>query len=112
MVLFHKVHLYLLQFNSLCELLAEGEVGDGNVVENDAELARSLCQFLTHFLTDKLSLSDELSRVKLSYHSFKDLCCDGWQYTVIVVHPENCVDLRKLIRDGPEQNTQGNVHVL
>ena len=64
---------YLLELDGLGELPAEGEVGDGDVVEDDAELLCALRQLGVDRRGDDLPLRDQLARVELRHHRLQNL---------------------------------------
>ena len=64
---------YLFELDGLGELPAEGEVGDGDVVEDDAELLCALRQLGVDRRGDDLPLRDQLARVELRHHSLQHL---------------------------------------
>lgn len=58
-------HTNLLHLDSLRELLAERQVGNGNVLKGNVELGRPFNQRLSDALRDKLSLRNQLTGIKL-----------------------------------------------
>ena len=64
---------YLFKLNGLGELPPEGEVGDGDVVEDDAELLGALRQLGVDRRGDDLTLRDKLARVELRHHRLQHL---------------------------------------
>ena len=69
----HLCFPYLFELDGLGELPAEGEVGDGDVVEDDAELLRALRQLGVDRRGDDLTLRDQLARVELRHHRLQNL---------------------------------------
>ena len=63
----------LFELDGLRELPAEGEVSDGDVVEDDAELLRPLRQLRVDRRRDDLPLRDELTGVEPRHHRLQDL---------------------------------------
>jgi hypothetical protein len=78
----------LLLLDGLCELLAEGHVGDGDVLEGNVELAGALEQVCADFVGDGLALGDELGGVELGDDGLEDFVTDGGEDTLIVVEAE------------------------
>jgi hypothetical protein len=78
----------LLLLDGLGELLAEGHVCDGDVLEGDVELARALEQVGADLVGDGLALGDELGGVELGDDGLEDLVTDGGEDTLIVVEAE------------------------
>ena len=69
----HLCFPYLFELDGLGELPAEGEVGDGDVVEDDAELLCALRQLGVDRRGDDLTLRDQLARVELRHHRLQNL---------------------------------------
>lgn len=78
----------LLLLNSLCELLAEGHVRDGDVLEGDVELGGALHQVGADALRDGLALCDELGGVELGDNGLEDFVADGGKYSLVVILTE------------------------
>lgn len=67
----------LLLLDSLCELLAECEVCQGDIFQKNVELPRSLEEILSDPAADDLSLSNKLCCVELRNNSFQNFVTDG-----------------------------------
>ena len=78
----------LLLLDGLGELLAEGHVGDGHVLERDVELGRALGQVRADALRDGLALRDELGGVELRDDGLEDLVADRGEDALVVVLAE------------------------
>ena len=78
----------LLSFNGDCELLAEGHVGDGDVLEGDIELSGALGQVGADAVGDGLTLGDELCGVELGDDGLEDFVADGGEDALVVVGAE------------------------
>ena len=77
------------------EVPAEGEVGDGDVVQDDSELLRPADQIFPDLSAEVLSLSDQLSSIELSHHGLEDLVGDAGQNSLVVVLAQRGVNVRK-----------------
>ena len=75
----------LLLLDGLGELLAEGHVGDGDVLEGNVELGGAAGEVAADALGDGLTLGDELGGVELGDDSFQDFVSDGGEDTLVVV---------------------------
>ena len=64
---------YLFRFDGVCVLFAEGQFGDGDVIENDIEVSRTRSQLIAHHARHVLTLSDELRSVEFGYDTFQNL---------------------------------------
>jgi len=103
---------HLLQLDGLSEFSSKGQVSDGNVVQDDSELAGSLGQLSVDSGRHKLSLSDQLAGIELSYDCLEDFVGDGGKDPVIVVSTQGGVDVGQSVRLWSEKDPQGDVDVL
>ena len=78
----------LLLLDGAGELLAEGHVRDGDVLERDVELGRPLEQVGADAGGDGLALRDELGGVELGDDGFEDFVADGGEDALVVVLAE------------------------
>lgn len=78
----------LLLLDGLGELVAEGHVGDGDVLEGDVELGGAAGQVGPDALGDGFSLGDELGGVELGDDGLEDFVADGGEDALIVVRTE------------------------
>lgn len=63
----------LLVLDSLGELVAEGEVGDGHIVHDEVELLRPVGQLFPDASTHGLTLAQQLLCIVLCHHRFENL---------------------------------------
>jgi hypothetical protein len=63
-------------------------VCDGDVLERDVELLRSLHEVGADAVADGLSLGDELGGIELGDDGLEDFVSDGGEYSLIVVLAE------------------------
>ena len=91
----------LLLLDGLGELLAEGHVCDGDVLEGNVELARALEQVRADLVGDGLALGDELGGVELGDDGLEDLVTDGREDTLVVVEAEVLVAVSTAANLGP-----------
>jgi hypothetical protein len=75
----------LLVFNSLGELFAECQVGDGNVLEGNVEFLGTFEEVGTNAIADGLTLRDEFCSIELSDDGFEDFVTDGWEDSLVVI---------------------------
>lgn len=78
----------LLLLDGLGELLAEGHVGDGDVLKGNVELAGALHEVGPDAVGDGLTLGDELGGVELGDDRLEDFVTDGGEDTLIVICAE------------------------
>lgn len=78
----------LLLLDGLGELLSEGHVGDGYVLELDVELLGALQEVGADAVGDGLTLGDELCGVELGDDGLEDFVADGGENTLVVVLAE------------------------
>ena len=90
----------LLLLDGLGELLAEGHVGDGHILERDVELLGALDEIGPDPLRDSFTLGNELCRIELGNNGLEDFVADRGQNTLVVVLAE---------RLGGERNTSATV---
>lgn len=102
----------LLLLDGLGELLAEGHVGDGDVLESDVELAGALHEVGADALGDGLALGDELGGVELGHDGLEDLVADGGEHALVVVRAQVLVDLGQGRHVRPVQHPQRQAHHL
>lgn len=71
----HQTHTktHLLVLDSLGELVAEGEVGDGDVVHDEVELLRAVGELVADAGADRLTLAQQLLSVVLRHDRLQDL---------------------------------------
>ena len=77
------------------EVPAEGEVSDGDVVQDDPELICPADEICLDLSAEVLSLSDQLSSIELSHHGLQDLVGDAGQNSFIVVLTQRGVNVGK-----------------
>lgn len=75
----------LLGLDGMCEFGGEGDVGDGDVVEDEVEPPRSAREVFTHETGDHLTLGDELGSVELRDDGLEDFVDDGREDAFVVV---------------------------
>lgn len=75
----------LLLLDGAGELLSEGHVGDGDILQGDVELAGTLEEVGTDAVGDCLTLCDKLGSVELGDDGLKDFVTDGGENTLIVI---------------------------
>lgn len=75
----------LLVLDSLCELLAKCQVGNGHILESDVELLSALQQVRSYSVGDGFSLCDELGSIELGDDGLEDFISNGGQHTLIVI---------------------------
>jgi hypothetical protein len=75
----------LLLLDGSCELLSEGHVGDGNILEGDVELSGTLHKVGTDAVGDSFTLRDEFGGVELGHDCLQDFVTDGGEDTLIVI---------------------------
>ena len=75
----------LLLLNGAGELLAEGHVGDGDVLEGDVELGGAAGEVVADAVGDGFTLGDELGGVELGDDRLEDFISNGGEDTFIVV---------------------------
>ena len=78
----------LLLLDGLGELLSEGHVGDGNVLERNVELGGALDEVGADALRDGLALGDELGGIELGDNGLEDFVTDGGENTLVVILAE------------------------
>lgn len=78
----------LLLLDGLGELLAEGHVCDGNVLEGNVELVGALKKVGADLVGDGLTLGDELGGIKLGNDGLEDFVTNGGENTLIVVETQ------------------------
>merc|ERR1719234_1745940 len=98
--------------NGCCELPSKGEVGDADIIKDEAKLGGASHKLLIRPGAHLLSHSNQLSSVKFCHNLLKHLICDGGKHPIVVVLTKGGVNLRKGIRLGPEENPEGNVNIL
>lgn len=64
-------HLFALNRSRV--LFSEGELGDGDVIENNVEVTCALGEFASNHEADLRALSDELRSVEFSHDALEDL---------------------------------------
>jgi hypothetical protein len=75
----------LLLFDSSCELLSEGHVGNGDILEGDVELSGTLHKVGADAVGDSFTLRDELGGVELGHDGLEDFVTDGGEDTLVVI---------------------------
>lgn len=78
----------LLGLDGMGEFGGEGDVSNGNVVENEVEPPRPAGEVFTHKTGDHLALGDELGRVELGDDGFEDFVDDRREDAFVVVGTE------------------------
>lgn len=84
----------LLLLDSFGELLSEGHVGDGNVLQGDVELGGTLEKVCTDAVGDGFTLGDELGGVELGDDSLQDFVSDGREDTFVVIGTVRLIQTR------------------
>ena len=75
----------LLLLDGLGELLAEGHVGDGDVLQSDVELRSALEKVGADAVGHGFTLRDELGGVELGHDGFEDFVSDGGENTLVII---------------------------
>lgn len=75
----------LLLLDGAGELLSEGHVGDGDILQGDVELAGALEKVGTDTVGDGFTLCDKLGGVELGDDGLEDFVTDGGENTLIVI---------------------------
>lgn len=75
----------LLLLDSPCELLSEGHVCNGDVLEGDVELSSTLHQVSAYTVGNSFTLCDQLGGVELGHDGLEDFVSDGREDTLIVI---------------------------
>jgi hypothetical protein len=78
----------LLTLNGVCELWAESDVGDRDIVKDQVETPCAAHQVFSNESGNHLSLSDNLTGVELCNDTLQDLVHDRRQYALVVVCSE------------------------
>ena len=121
----------LLGFDRMSKLLREGNMCDGDIIEDEVEATCALGQIFSdqtrnlYFfykmeefvskegrMTDMFSLGDELASVELRNNTFEYLIHNGGKYPLVIILAklsENCGQCRSV---GSGQDTTGDVDHL
>lgn len=75
----------LLLLDGPCELLSEGHVCNGDILEGDVELSSALHQVSADTVGDSFTLCDQFGGVELGHDGLEDFVSDGWEDTLIVI---------------------------
>lgn len=75
----------LLLLNGTSELLAEGHVGNGDILQGDIKLRGTLKKVGTDAVGYGLTLCDKLGGVELGDDGLEDFITDGGENTLVVV---------------------------
>mmetsp|Transcript_65826 Transcript_65826/g.170143 ORF Transcript_65826/g.170143 Transcript_65826/m.170143 type:complete len:363 (+) Transcript_65826:38-1126(+) len=94
------------------EFLAVSQVGDGNVVHQDVELARPRHDCLPDLPGDVLSVGQQLLGVVLGDGRLHDLVGDRGQHALVVVFAQGLVDGGQPSNIGLEEHPDVNGHHL
>ena len=99
----HSMHSYLFQLDGVSELPAEGEMRDGDVVQDESELLCPAHQLLPHGGAEGLPLGDQLASVELRHHGLEHLVSDARQHALVIILPQRRVDVRQGRGQGSER---------
>mmetsp|Transcript_28786 Transcript_28786/g.95670 ORF Transcript_28786/g.95670 Transcript_28786/m.95670 type:complete len:221 (+) Transcript_28786:515-1177(+) len=102
----------LLLLDRLLVLRAEVQVSDGNVVEQNVEVAGTSDNTLSDHAAHQLALDDQLGGIVLGNDALQDLIDDAGKNLLVVVGAELPVDLGQLPGVGPGQAAQRDVDHL
>jgi hypothetical protein len=75
----------LLLLDGSCELLSEGHVSDGDILEGDVELSGTLHQVGTDAVGDSFTLCDQLGGVELGHDGLEDFISNRGENTLVVI---------------------------
>jgi len=103
---------HLLRLDGGGELLAELEVGDRDVLEQDVELGRALRELVAHLAGHGLALRDELLGVVLRDDGLEHLVADRRQHALVVVDAEVREDVGEVLLLGAREHAQVDRHDL
>ena len=78
---------------------------EGNIIKHDIESCGSSGKIFSNQSCYILTLSNELTRVELSYHTLEDFVDDRWEDTLIVVCAKCPVDLWESIDERTREDT-------
>lgn len=98
--------------NGLEVLLAEGEISDGQVINNDIEMRRPLRQQVLDPLGHLVPLRQQLRRRELRDHRPQDLIADGREHLLLIVLPEARIDDVQFADLGVEEDPHGQLDAL
>lgn len=84
----------LLLLDGFGELLSEGHVGDGDVLQGDVELGGTLEKVCTDAVGDSFTLGDELGGVELGDDSLQNFISDGGKDTLVVIGTVRLIQTR------------------
>mmetsp|Transcript_5855 Transcript_5855/g.24212 ORF Transcript_5855/g.24212 Transcript_5855/m.24212 type:complete len:293 (+) Transcript_5855:2648-3526(+) len=103
---------HLLRLDRLAVLRREGEVGQGDVLQDDAEIVRSLAERGRHLVAHLRAQGEQLLSLVLRDCRLEHLVTDGRQNPLVVVGTAGHVDLREPVHVGAEQKPEREVHLL
>ena len=66
-------------------LFAEGQLSDGDVVDDDVEVGGPLGEEVTYSVRDLVSLGEKLGCWKLGHYCSQDLVANGWQHFLLII---------------------------
>jgi hypothetical protein len=96
----------LLLLNGERELRAVGEVGDGDVLQDDVELARAAPERVGDERRDLGTLGEELVCVELRDDDLENLVADGGEHLVVVLEAQGGEDIREALNVGAREDAE------
>lgn len=94
----------LLLLDSPGELLSEGHVRNGDILEGNVELAGALEEVVADAVGDGFSLCDELGSVKLGNDGLQDFVSNGRKHALIVVETKVLGIISHCASTSPQQS--------
>jgi hypothetical protein len=102
----------LLLLNGLCKLRAELHLGKRQFTNFNVELIQTFLKQVPHFGGYLITVVYQLHCGVASDDGLEDFIADGGENAAVVVHAEEAVDLRQLVRVGLDVDLHLAVHNL
>ena len=102
----------LLLFNGVVEILSEGEMRDGDIIELDVVLVGTLLQQLRNTLRDLFSFCKQLFGIILGNYSLHDLITQRGEDTIAEIRTHLSVNLGQMLQIRMGQNSERNANRL
>lgn len=93
-------------------LLAEAQLRQRHVVQDDVEVLCALDELATDQQRDLRALGNQLRRVELGHHALQHLVTDRGQHLLVVVEAQLAVHRGQAVRVRAGQHTKRDVHHL